>query len=46
MTEQIEHRKIGDNIHCICGFKSSNYRGLNSHIGNIERNRRIKLASD
>ncbi len=39
---QIEHKKKGNNTSCICGFKSSNYRGLNAHIGNIERNRRIK----
>lgn len=27
---------------CFCGFETDSYRGLNSHIGNIERNKRMK----
>ena len=34
------HRAVdGSNTRCICGFASNNHRGLNSHIGNIRRNR-------
>lgn len=31
-----------NNTTCSCGFESDSYRGMNSHIGNIQRNKRMK----
>ena len=38
---EIEHRRK-DNKTCVCGFTTTDHRGLNSHIGNILRNRKLK----
>jgi hypothetical protein len=41
LNEIMEHNRI-DNTHCSCGFSSDSYRGLNSHIGNINNNHRYR----
>ena len=31
---------------CSCGYTNTSYRGLNSHIGNCNRNNRLRNEDD